>query len=58
MLSQATPEQLEKISTVMKANGYADLGCWMNNTKGWYKQFPTGVQIQRKLDRKNQGMSW
>lgn len=26
MLSHATPEQLEKISAVMKANGYVDLG--------------------------------
>lgn len=58
MLSQATPEQLEKISAVMKANGYADLGSWMNNTKRWYKQFPKGMQIQKELERKNQGMSY
>ena len=58
MLSQATPEQLEKISAVMKMNGYPDLESWMGNTKGWYKQFPKGVQIQKEIERKNQGMSW
>lgn len=58
MLSQASPEQLEKISAVMKANGFADLGSWMNNTKGWYRQFPKGMQIQKELERKNQGMSY
>lgn len=58
ILSQATPKQLDKISAVMKANGYCDLGSWMNNTKGWYRQFPKGMQIQKELERKNQGMSY
>lgn len=58
MLSQATSEQLDKISAVMKMNGYPDLGSWMKNTKGWHRQFPKGMQIQKALEKKNQGMGW
>ena len=58
MLSQATSEQLDKISAVMKMNGYPDLGSWMKNTKGWHRHFPKGMQIQKELEKKNQGMGW
>ena len=58
MLSQATSEQLDKISAVMKMNSYPDLGSGMKNTQGWHRQFPKGMQIQKELEKKNQEMGW
>ncbi len=58
ILEQAKPDQLEKIAAVMKLNGYGDLGEWMNNTGGWYRQFPKGAEIQREMERRERGMSY